>query len=78
METLVSKVKQLGAECLVVSNDLTLLAAAQLPMPLPIIPEWLSPMVSVLPGQLFGLELARSRGLDPDRPRGLTKITETW
>jgi glucosamine--fructose-6-phosphate aminotransferase (isomerizing) len=30
-----------------------------------------------VPGQLFALELALARGLDPDRPRGLTKVTQT-
>ena len=78
MKTLVARVKELGAECLVASDDEELLAAAQLPMPLPRVAEWLSPMVSVLPGQLFGLALARSRGLDPDHLRGITKVTETW
>jgi glucosamine--fructose-6-phosphate aminotransferase (isomerizing) len=39
--------------------------------------EWLSPIAAVVPGQLFALELARTRGQDPDRPRGLSKVTET-
>ncbi len=52
---------------------------ANLPMPLPPgLPEWLTPLVAVLPGQLFGLTLARAKGLDPDNPIGLTKVTETW
>jgi glucosamine 6-phosphate synthetase-like amidotransferase/phosphosugar isomerase protein len=29
----------------------------------------------VLPGQLFALALARTKGLDPDRPTGLAKVT---
>jgi glutamine---fructose-6-phosphate transaminase (isomerizing) len=41
------------------------------------IPEWLSPMVTVISGQWLALELARALGLDPDRPRGLSKVTET-
>jgi glutamine---fructose-6-phosphate transaminase (isomerizing) len=35
----------------------------------------LSPLVSVIPGQLFAWALARAKGLDPDRPRGLSKVT---
>jgi glucosamine--fructose-6-phosphate aminotransferase (isomerizing) len=35
----------------------------------------LAPLVSVVPGQLFAWALARAKGLDPDRPAGLTKIT---
>jgi glucosamine--fructose-6-phosphate aminotransferase (isomerizing) len=49
-------------------------AAYALPVPTPPSPL-LSPLLSVVPGQLFALELARAKGLDPDRPEGLTKVT---
>ena len=45
-----------------------------LPVPSPAIPL-LSPLLSVVPGQLFAAALARVKGFDPDRPRGLTKVT---
>ena len=45
-----------------------------LPVPTPRSPL-LSPLLSVVPGQLFALALARAKGLDPDHPRGLTKVT---
>jgi glutamine---fructose-6-phosphate transaminase (isomerizing) len=35
----------------------------------------LSPLLSVLLGQLFAAALARAKGLDPDQPRGLSKVT---
>jgi glutamine---fructose-6-phosphate transaminase (isomerizing) len=35
----------------------------------------LSPLLSVVPGQLFAWALALAKGLDPDRPRGLSKVT---
>ena len=35
----------------------------------------LSPLLSIAPGQLFAWALARAKGLDPDRPNGLTKVT---
>jgi glutamine---fructose-6-phosphate transaminase (isomerizing) len=35
----------------------------------------LGPLLSVLPGQLFAWAVARAKGLDPDRPRGLRKVT---
>jgi glucosamine--fructose-6-phosphate aminotransferase (isomerizing) len=49
-------------------------ATSQLPVPAPPL-SLLSPLVSVVPGQLFAWALARAKGLDPDRPRGLTKVT---
>ena len=39
--------------------------------------ELLAPLVDILPAQLLAFNLARARGLDPDRPRGLTKVTIT-
>jgi glucosamine--fructose-6-phosphate aminotransferase (isomerizing) len=35
----------------------------------------LAPLLSVLPGQLFAGALARAKGLDPDKPVGLSKVT---
>lgn len=41
------------------------------------VPEWLSPIVAVVPGQLWACALATAKGLDPDRPRDLNKVTLT-
>jgi glucosamine--fructose-6-phosphate aminotransferase (isomerizing) len=38
-------------------------------------PPLLSPLLSVVPGQLFALALARAKGQNPDQPRGLSKVT---
>jgi len=43
----------------------------------PRLPELLSPIVAIVPGQLLAFHAARERGLDPDAPRGLSKVTET-
>ena len=45
-----------------------------LPVPKPPAPL-LSPILSVIPGQLFAWALARAKRLDPDRPSGLSKVT---
>jgi glucosamine--fructose-6-phosphate aminotransferase (isomerizing) len=45
-----------------------------LPVPKPPSPL-LSPLLSVVPGQLFAWALARAKRLDPDRPSGLSKVT---
>lgn len=41
------------------------------------LPEWLSPVAAIIPAQLFSYHLARARGLDPEQPRGLDKVTLT-
>jgi len=41
------------------------------------LPEPLSPLSAVVPGQLLALHLAQARGYDPDSPRGLDKVTRT-
>ena len=55
-----------------------LLGLADVPLPLVAgVPEWLSPLVAVVPGQFAALRLARLRGIDLDRPLGLEKVTLT-
>jgi glucosamine--fructose-6-phosphate aminotransferase (isomerizing) len=46
----------------------------RLAVPVPPYPL-LAPLLSVVPGQLFAWALAQAKGLDPDRPAGLSKIT---
>lgn len=66
------------AETVAISDDPGILARARVGLALPAgTPEWLSPMVAIVPAQLFAVALARARGLDPDHPRSLSKITET-
>jgi glucosamine--fructose-6-phosphate aminotransferase (isomerizing) len=67
-----------GAELLVISDRDEALALADTPLRLPPdVPEWLAPIPAIVPGQLLALSLARVKGLDPDRPRGLSKVTLT-
>jgi glucosamine--fructose-6-phosphate aminotransferase (isomerizing) len=37
----------------------------------------LSPLVNILPAQLFAYHLTRVKGFDPDNPRSIQKVTET-
>ena len=39
--------------------------------------EWLSPIPAIVIGQLFAYHLTMARGLDPESPRGLRKVTRT-
>jgi glutamine---fructose-6-phosphate transaminase (isomerizing) len=78
LASLVGTLEERHAEVVAISDDASLLARANVGLALPAsVPEWLSPIVAVVPGQLWAAALARTRGLDPDRPRGLTKVTET-
>ena len=72
-------VEEHGAELLVVSNDESALARAETPLPLPTdLPEWLSPLVAIVPAQLFCYHLTRAKGYDTEAPRKLLKVTRTW
>jgi glucosamine--fructose-6-phosphate aminotransferase (isomerizing) len=78
METLLRHLREAGAECIVVSDKPAALALAQTPLPIPEgIPAWLSPLISILPAQIFAYGLTRAKGLDTERPRGLHKVTKT-
>jgi glucosamine--fructose-6-phosphate aminotransferase (isomerizing) len=70
--------RQLNAELVLISDDTDTLTLAQSPIQLPPdIPEWLSPLVSIIPAQLFACHLTRVKGLDTEKPRSITKVTET-
>ena len=66
-----------GAETVVISDSLAFDRSGvrhRLPLS-PGVPEWLSPLTAIVPGQLLALGLAQARGLAIDHPRGLTKVT---
>ena len=76
LETLVTEHR---AELLVLSNDDRALELAQTPIRLPPnLPEWLSPLVSIVPAQLFSYHLTEAKGYDTENPRQLNKVTRTW
>jgi glucosamine--fructose-6-phosphate aminotransferase (isomerizing) len=78
LEMLTRLRKERDAELVVISDDEKTLALAQSPIRLPAqIPEWLTPIVSILPAQLFACHLTEVKGYDTDKPRNLTKVTET-
>jgi len=79
MSSLVENLGDRGAELVVISDDRTMLdkASAKFAMP-DSLPEELSPVLYAIPIQLLAENLARLKGFDPDAPRGLSKVTETW
>jgi glucosamine--fructose-6-phosphate aminotransferase (isomerizing) len=67
-----------SAELVVISDEKRALSLAQSPIPLPVgMPEWLTPIVGIVPAQLFAAHLTRAKGFDPEKPRSIFKITET-
>jgi glucosamine--fructose-6-phosphate aminotransferase (isomerizing) len=77
MHDLTKKLTEKEAECLIISNDDEMLALGKNKMVLPDVPEWLSPIVAVMPGQVFAMQQALNRGYAVDKPRGLSKVTVT-
>lgn len=72
-------VRDRQGEMVVFSDDDDALALATVPMKLPALDrQYWSPIVLAVAGQLFAYYLAIHKGLDPDKPRGLTKVTLTY
>lgn len=71
-------VRKQNARLVAITNHPELLQLASVAIRLPEeLPEWLSPIVSIVPAQLFAYYLARVRGIDPEKPRSLQKVTRT-
>ena len=65
-------------ELLVISDRQEALDLADTPIPLPTgIPEWITPLVDIVPAQLFCYHLTRAKGFDTESPRGLRIVTIT-
>ena len=78
VEEIVAPLRQRGARLLAVSDVQAVLRRAHTRFALvPRVPEWLSPLTAVVPGQAAAMRLTELRGLDLDRPRGLSKVTLT-
>lgn len=75
---LIKELRSRGVDPLIISDREEAVAGSEANFLLPVtVPEWLSPLISVIPGQLFTLHLAQAKGIDPDHPRGLSKVTIT-
>ncbi|MDX1520177.1 MAG: SIS domain-containing protein [Anaerolineae bacterium] len=74
----IGTLREREAEVIIISDDPDTLRSGRIQLPLPkAVPEWLSPLTAIIPGQLFAMYLAHVRDYDPDHPRGLRKVTET-
>ena len=78
MKALLTKLTRLGAETIVISSEGQALKQATRAIKIPDrVSEMLSPIPYIIPAQLFAALLAYAKGLSPDRPRSLDKVTRT-
>ena len=77
LRALAGRVRGAGAASYAITADPELAAACSAVLPGTGLPEHLAPVALVVPGQLLAEALARAKGLDPDAPRGLRKVTQT-
>jgi glucosamine--fructose-6-phosphate aminotransferase (isomerizing) len=76
---LIHSLQEKAAEMTIISDQDEVLSYAKTPLRLPVtVEEWLSPIACVVPGQLVACRLAQTKGYDPDHPRGLLKVTQTF
>jgi glucosamine--fructose-6-phosphate aminotransferase (isomerizing) len=74
MREVVAAARERGARVAAIGHDRTL---GDPFLDLVDIPEWLGPVVAIVPAQLLAVGLAEERGVDVDAPFGLSKITLT-
>jgi glucosamine--fructose-6-phosphate aminotransferase (isomerizing) len=71
------KLRALGAETVAITGPASGIAATRSIRVPARIPELYTPIPYIVPAQLFAALLAGSKGLNPDRPRTLSKVTRT-
>jgi glutamine---fructose-6-phosphate transaminase (isomerizing) len=74
---LLQRLRADGAALFVLSDRAEARALAAYALPLPPAPEWLQPLVSIVPAQLYCYHLTRAKGYNPDQPRAIHKVTLT-
>ncbi|MBO0831511.1 MAG: glutamine--fructose-6-phosphate aminotransferase, partial [Actinobacteria bacterium] len=74
---LARRVTGAGARAFGIGGGSPLASACTAAVAGPALPEWLAPIGLIVPGQLITETLARRLGIDPDNPRGLSKVTQT-
>lgn len=76
--SMLSRLKELQADTLVISSERSALRNASCAIELPLrIPDLYSPIPYIIPGQILAEKLSILKGLSPDHPRSLTKVTIT-
>lgn len=75
---LLNRLHELNADCLAITNDAEIASLSPNSLVLPAeIDEFLTPIPFIVPAQLFAALLSEAKGLNPDAPRSLEKVTQT-
>ena len=77
MTALTARLASAGAHVYGIGGDAAFARACRSSLRGTELPEHLAPMALIVPGQLLVEALARAKGIDPDAPRGLRKVTQT-
>jgi glutamine---fructose-6-phosphate transaminase (isomerizing) len=78
MRPVLERLEERGADVLLLGDPgLAPHASSHFTLPATLTDE-LHPIVDIIPLQWLALEVSTARGLDPDSPRGLSKVTKTW
>jgi fructoselysine-6-P-deglycase FrlB-like protein len=77
MTALARRCAEDGGHVYGIGGDAEFAASCRATLPDPGLPAELAPLTLVVPGQLLVEALARAKGIDPDVPRGLRKVTQT-
>lgn len=73
---LIEVIQGLGARVVAISDRTDCPAADVISLPAGL-PEWLTPIPATVAAQIFTYHLTVARGLDPDNPRAIHKVTRT-
>jgi glutamine---fructose-6-phosphate transaminase (isomerizing) len=78
VKSLIERLRELHADTLAITSDpdAAKMCTRAIIMPREI-DEFLAPIPYIVPGQLFAALLAEAKGLNPDSPRSLSKVTRT-
>jgi glucosamine--fructose-6-phosphate aminotransferase (isomerizing) len=78
VKSLIERLRELKADTLAITSDLDAAGMCTRSIIMPReIDEFLAPIPYIVPGQLFAALLAEAKGLNPDAPRSLSKVTRT-
>ncbi len=74
---LLEELRDLHADSLTITNDDDIAALSRNSLRMPQMDEFLTPIPFIVPAQLFAALLSEAKGIDPDAPRSLKKVTKT-